>query len=155
MMENILKFQSKLLGASLFFVAMSASVSAVAGPAVTITVKNLDPVNAAQNVATSTNEISTIGWSSPKPVATIPASSQDLFKVQSTISPLANYATLRYKIGAKECIFDTTFTTTFSGGAQLPKWNQTAIPSGGAVCTATRTSTNIATNEWAVTFTIK
>lgn len=150
-----MKFQNKLASTSLLLLAMSASASAFAGPAVTITVKNLNTTSAAQNVVLTANEISTNASATPKPVTTIPASAQDVFIVQSIISPLTNYASLRYKIGTKECTFYTAFTTTFSGGVQIPKWNQTATPSGGAVCTATRTSINLATNEWAVTFTIK
>ncbi len=150
-----MNFQRKVWGASVFLLGMSASVSALAGPPVTIIVKNLNTTTAAQSVVLTANEVSTNLTASPKPVASVPPSSQDSFVVQSIISPLANYASLHYKIGSKECVFYTSFTTTFSGGAQIPHWNQSATPSGGAVCTATRTSTNIADYSWAVTFTIK
>ena len=67
-----------------------------------------------------------------------------------------NFAAVRYDIGTKECQFYTAFVNTLgSGGTKIPVWSKTATPSGGATCTATITSTNIATDEWAVEFDMK
>jgi hypothetical protein len=38
---------------------------------------------------------------------------------------------------------------------KIPKWNKTATASGGAICTATITSTNLTTYAWTVDFVMK
>jgi hypothetical protein len=129
--------------------------SALAGPPVAITVKNLDSTTAATYQIITANESSTNVNATPKPATSIPALSQDTYSVQSTISPLANYASLRYKLGSKTCVFYTAYTLTYVNGIQTPQWSKSATPSGGATCTATTTATNIADHSWAVTFTIK
>ena len=134
---------------------MSASMGAIAGPPVSITIKNLSTTTAATKQVTSNNEITTQANASPTPAVSIPISSQDVFAVQSIISPQANYAALRYKVGSKECTFYTAFTVTYINGVASPQWSKSATPTGGATCTATITSTNITTYSWAVTFTIK
>lgn len=145
----------RILAGAIAVLGLSASVSAFAGPPVTIKVKNLNTTTAAVKVTTSTNEITTQANASPTPEATIDFLSENNFVVQSTISPSVNYAALRYRVGSKECTFYTAFTVTYSNGVALPQWSKSATPSGGAVCTATITSTNITTYNWAVTFTIK
>jgi hypothetical protein len=146
----------KLWGASVVAI-MSLGVcgSALAGPPVAITVKNLDSTLAATYQIITSNEITTNANATPKPAVTIPALAQDTYSVQSTISPLANYASLRYKLGSKTCVFYTSYTVTYVGGVAQPQWNKSATPSNGAICTATITSINVADYSWAVTFTIK
>ncbi|MFQ6557616.1 hypothetical protein Q7F05_16865 [Pseudomonas sp. Lb2C1-1] len=86
----------------------------------------------------------------------VKAGGADTYTVQSSLSPIANYANLRYTIGGKTCTFLATYVGTVgSGGSTIPKWNNTATPSGGAVCTAKVTSTNISTYAWSVEFTMK
>lgn len=38
------------------------------------------------------------------------------------------------------------------GGYKVPQWNKTAKGSGGAVCTATITSTHLGSHAWSVDF---
>lgn len=137
------------------------SSAAYAGPPVTVTIKNLSTTTAATFSMTNNNEISTHANSTPKPPTSIPANTTAApFMVQSTITPSANYAQLRYKVGSKTCVFYTALVdNTPTGG--VPQWTKTATPSGGAVCTATITAidNSPAPNPnrfaWSVEFTIK
>ena len=53
-------------------------------------------------------------------------------------------------------MFGTSFVNALkSGGNKIPQWNQTAKGSGGAVCTATITSTNLSSYAWSVDFVMK
>jgi hypothetical protein len=136
-------------------VSMLMAGSALAGPPVAVTFKNLGTADATYKIVTS-NEATTNVNSTPKPATTVPAGGTDFYTIQSNLSPDANYANLRYTIGGKTC----TFLATYVGvpgqlGSTVPKWNNTATPSGGAVCTAKVTSTNISTYAWAVEFTMK
>lgn len=149
---NVKQLCSVSVGA---FLALGVCGSALAGPPVAITVKNLDSTTAATYQIITANESSTNVNATPKPATSIPALSQDTYSVQSTISPLANYASLRYKLGSKTCVFYTAFVQSYVNGVLVPQWSKTATPSGGATCTATITSTSLADYSWAVTFTIK
>ena len=146
-----MKFLPKLLAVTSIF----AATSAIAGPPVTVTFKNQATANATYTIITS-NETSTYTNASPKPATTVPASSNNVYVVTSPISPDVNYATVRYRIGSKECVFGTTFVNELqSGGIKIPKWTKSATGSGGAICTATITSTNLSTYAWAVDFVMK
>ncbi|KPA90994.1 hypothetical protein PF66_03072 [Pseudomonas asplenii] len=146
------------LSKSVFSVAALATLaagSAFAGPPVSVTFKNLGTADATYKIITS-NEATTSVNAVPKPVTTVKAGGADTYVVQSNISPLANYANLRYTIGNKTCTFLATYVAMAGPlGSTTPKWNNTATPSGGAVCTAKVTSTNISTYAWSVEFTMK
>ncbi|WKN22503.1 hypothetical protein [Azotobacter vinelandii] len=141
--------------ALLMATALSTAGVAYAGPKVTVTFKNQGTAAATYSTVTS-NETSTYANATPKPATPVPAGANDVFTVQSLISPDTNYAVVRYKIGSKTCIFSTTYVNTLgAGGVKIPSWNKSATASGGATCTANITSTNISTHEWAVEFTMK
>jgi hypothetical protein len=129
--------------------------SAVAGPPVSITFKNLGAEPAIHTI-TNNNEASTKSNSNPVPASSVSADNSNFFIVQSRTSPDANYASLRYKAGNKECVYSTTFVATAGpGGSKIPKWKESAIPSGGAICTIDVLSRNYTTYEWAVQITMK
>ncbi len=122
--------------------------SAFAGPPVSVNFKNLGTADATYTIITS-NEATTSVNAVPKPVTTVKAGGADTYVVQSNISPLAT-------IGSKTCTFLATYVAMAGPlGSTTPKWNNTATPSGGAVCTAKVTSTNISTYAWSVEFTMK
>jgi hypothetical protein len=146
-----MKLQHKLFLA----VSMFATTAAFAGPPVTVTFKNQSTENATYTIVTS-NETATNSNASPKPAQTVASKMNNMYTVQSPLSPDVNYANVRYKIGSKQCIFGTTFINELqSGGIKVPKWTKTATASGGAVCTATITSTNLSTYAWTVDFVMK
>jgi hypothetical protein len=149
--SNTVKILSTLIAAASMFTATSA----FAGPPVTVTFKNIGTTTANYTIISS-NETSTYVNASPKPAATVAAAGTNVYSVTSLISPDVNYANVRYKIGTKECVFSTTFVNALQpGGSKIPQWNKTATPSGGAICTATITSINVATYAWTVSFTMK
>lgn len=129
--------------------------SAVAGPPVTVTFKNLGTQTATYTPITN-NEAITKANASPTPQASVTANSSDTYDIQSQISPDYNHANLRYQIGNKECVYLATFVTTPGFAAsKIPKWNNTATPSGGATCTIKVTKTNPSTYAWSVVITMK
>jgi hypothetical protein len=129
--------------------------SAVAGPPVTVIFKNLGTQTATYTPITN-NEAITKANASPTPQASVTAKSSDTYDIQSQISPNYNHANLRYQIGNKECVYLATFVTTPGFGAsKIPKWNNTATPSGGATCTIKVTKTNPSTYAWSVVITMK
>ncbi|TBU98399.1 hypothetical protein [Stutzerimonas kirkiae] len=145
----------KSLLALLTAAALSAAGAAHAGPPVAVTIKNLGTADAVYSIVGS-NETSTYANATPKPAASVPPGGTNTYSVQSTISPDANYAIVRYKIGSKTCVFNTTYVNGYtSSGIKVPTWNKSYTASGGATCTANITSTNISTHAWAVEFTIK
>ncbi|WP_240947041.1 hypothetical protein [Dickeya zeae] len=153
--------KKNILGAAMAAVMMSAAGAAYAGPAVTITFKNLGSEIATYKPIT-TNEVSTNAIASPKPDSTVDAQSFDTYIVQNMISPDANAAVVRYTVGRKTCVFSTTFINTIVPGSALtgkilksPKWTKNAEASGGAVCNATITSQSLSTYAWSVEFTMK
>lgn len=128
---------------------------AVAGPPVTVTFKNLGTQTATYTPTTS-NEFITKTNAEPTPKTTINANSSETYTVQSQTPPDYNHANLRYKIGAKSCVYLSTFVTIPGpGGSKIPKWNNTATPSGGATCTIRATRTNPSTFAWSVEITMK
>ncbi|OOQ42403.1 hypothetical protein AO361_04195 [Pseudomonas fluorescens] len=129
--------------------------SAAAGPSVTVTFKNLGTQTATYTPITN-NEAITKANASPTPQASVIANDSDTYVIQSQISPDYNHANLRYQIGNKKCIYLATFVTTPGFGAsKIPKWNNTATPSGGATCTIKVTNTNPSTYAWSVVLTMK
>lgn len=134
--------------------AIVGAGSAVAGPKVDVTFKNLSSEKVVYTIVTN-NEMSTSLNAKPKP-RDVESLESDVYSVQSMLSPDVNSAMVRYVSGRKSCAFGTTFVFTFgAGGFKVPQWNKHATPSGGAVCTAVITSFNAATYAWAVEFTMK
>jgi hypothetical protein len=89
---------------------------------------------------TNSNETSTYTNASPKPKTEVEAGNEveagksDSYKVQSNISPDANYAIVRYSIGSKTCVFNTNYVNTLNAsGVKVPKWDKSATASGGAL----------------------
>ncbi len=147
-----MKLLQKLLAATSIF----AATAAIAGPPVTVTFKNNNTTTDATYRIVTTNESSTYANASPKPATTVSKLGSNSYAVTSLISPDVNYANVRYKIGSKECVFGTTFVNALQpGGYKIPKWTKTATGSGGAICTATITSTNLTTYAWTVDFVMK
>jgi hypothetical protein len=147
-----MKLLPKLLAATSIF----AATAAIAGPPVTVTFKNNNTTTDATYAIVTSNESSTYANASPKPATTVSKLGSNSYAVTSLISPDVNYANVRYKIGSKECVFGTTFVNALQpGGYKIPKWNKTATASGGAICTATITSTNLTTYAWTVDFVMK
>jgi len=156
-----MKIKKTMLAAALAATAMCAAGAAFAGPPVNVTFKNLGTQNATYKIETK-NEVSTNVDASPKPATTVRPQETNTYRVQSPISPDVNAATVRYTMGNKTCVFNTTFVNTISGGGllpggptKIPKWTKTATASGGAICTATITSQNLSNYSWAVEFTMK
>jgi hypothetical protein len=146
---------NKVMAAPAAAALMVLTGIAEAGPAVQVTVRNMT-TDAAVYVVTSNNETSTQLNASPKPKATIYARESDSFSVKSNISPDTNWATVRYRAGAKQCAFNTTFVNMIgAGGIKTPKWEKSATSANGAVCTATITRTNYSDYTWAVEFVMK
>ncbi|MNX92398.1 hypothetical protein D3C86_1245360 [compost metagenome] len=145
---------SKSLIAAFALTAFHIS-SAVAGPSVTVTSKNLGTQTATYTPITN-NEAITKANASPTPQASVIANGSDTYVIQSQISPDYNHANLRYQIGNKKCIYLATFVTTPGFGAsKIPKWNNTATPSGGAACTIKVTKANPSTYAWSIVITMK
>ncbi|MDY0935043.1 hypothetical protein [Pseudomonas viridiflava] len=134
---------------------LGATVTAQAGPPVTVTFKNLG-TERAEYRPINRNELST-QMNARTPISPVVEGGDSIhYVVQSNLSPDTNYASVRYAMGSKVCTFSTTFIKApGAGGAKVPKWNRTASPEGGAVCTATSRVTNFSTHAWAAEFTMK
>jgi hypothetical protein len=146
---------NKTLLASLAFATLCTSVTAQAGPPVTVTFKNLG-TEVAEYKPVTRNEISTRLNARMAIAPKVQTGDSNVYSVQSTLSPDTSYASVRYVMGSKVCVFSTTFIKLpGAGGAKVPKWNRTANSEGGAVCTATSRATNFSTYAWAAEFTMK
>ena len=129
--------------------------SALAGPEVRITFKNLGN-NAATYAPQDSNQFATKNNASPTPSEKVAVDAADAYTVQSQISPLVNYAHVRYVMGTKSCEFQTSFVSTLGfAGARIPKWNHSATPSGGANCTIRSTGTRLSDYSWSVEMTMR
>lgn len=139
----------KLISLALAMTTLLFAVDASAGPPVTVVFKNNGTTNANYTII-SNNEVSTYVNATPKPAPVVAPGATNTYVVVSPISPLVNFASLRYRSGIKECQFYTSYVS----GAARP-WNSTATGSGGAVCASRITAVNIATNAWTVEFTMR
>ena len=127
----------------------------VAGPPVTVTFMNLG-TQTATYTPISNNEAITKLNASPTPQESVIANDSDTYTIQSRMFPGHNHANLRYQMGRKKCIYLATFVETVGPGAtKIPKWNNTATPSGGATCTIKVTRTNPSSYAWSVVITMK
>ncbi len=130
---------------------LATTATVHAGPPVTVTIKNLNTTTAATYSIITNNESLTYANSTPKPPTPVPPSTMAApFVVQSTLSPDVNFASIRYKVGSKTCVYYTAYVNGTG-----PQWSKSATPSGGATCTATITAINPATAAWSVELTIK
>lgn len=146
---------SKALLVVLTIAAGALAGSALAGPRVTVTFKNVGSTEATYSAVTN-NEVSTHINATPKPAVVVNAGESNTYYVQSNVSPDVSYASLRYTMGDKTCNFLATFVATPGPqGTKTPKWKNTATPSDGATCTARSTSLNAITNAWSVEFTME
>ena len=142
-----------ILPQSLVLTSVFAVAAAVAGPTVTVTFKNHAATAAASYMMVGSNEASTHANAFPKPAATVSKSGSDSYAVTSQISPDVSFASVRYRIGSRQCAFGTSFVNALKpGGNKIPQWHKTAKGSGGAVCTATITSTHLSSHAWSVDF---
>lgn len=145
----------KFLPGLLALAFMFATSTAMAGPSVTIVVKNQSMQDITYSI-TDSNETTTYANASPKPKATILAGESNTYIVTSTISPDVNYAYVRYQTGFKTCIFKTTYVNMLQPrGGKIPQWNKDATGLNGATCAATITSTNPSSHGWVVEFVMK
>ncbi|RRV09288.1 hypothetical protein EGJ27_05815 [Pseudomonas sp. v388] len=146
---------TKTLAPFLALAIMITAATAQAGPPVTVTFKNLGTEAAVYTVVTS-NETSTQRNARSPINPTIKPGDTSVYVVQSGLSPDAGYASVRYVMGSKACVFSTTFSKLpAAGGVRVPKWTRTATPSGGAICTATSRVTDLSSHAWAAEFTMK
>jgi hypothetical protein len=137
---------------SLALAALTLSAVAQAGPPVQVTFKNMGS-EAATYSPSGRNEMGTHTNASPAPAMIVNPLEVVNFNVQSKISPDSNYAAVRYRMGRKECQFTTTFTNVPSrGGVKVPRWKESAVASGGAICNARRLSTDYSNYGWSVEF---
>jgi hypothetical protein len=137
---------------SLALAALTLSAAAQAGPPVQVTFKNMGSAEAVYTPS-GRNEMGTHTNASPTPGPIVKGGDLSRYSVQSGLSPDANYATVRYQMGRKQCQFTTTFVKApLRAGVKVPKWKESAVASGGAICTAKRLSTNYSDYSWAVEF---
>ena len=129
--------------------------SALAGPEVRVTFKNLGNKAAVYSPLDS-NQFATQNNSSPRPKKEVEEDDSDFYTVQSQLSPLVNYAHVRYVMGSKSCEFLSSYVSTIGfAGARIPKWNHSATPSGGAICTIRSTGTRLSDYSWSVEMTMR
>lgn len=129
--------------------------SALAGPEVRVTFKNLGDESATYSPHEG-NELITRTNSSPSPAEEVPQNGQDSYNVRSQVSPSVNYAQVRYVLGNKTCVFLTSFVATPGfAGTKIPKWAHSATPGGGATCVIRSTGVSLADYSWSVEMTMR
>lgn len=127
---------------------------AQAGPPVDVTFKNSSAEKVSYH-AVGQNGLSTQMNARPRPVSEVEAGAISSYRVQSNISPDANYAVVTYRAGSKACTFTTTYLKGVQNGVRVPKWNKSTTAEGGARCEVKITTVNYATHAWAVEFTMR
>jgi hypothetical protein len=136
-------------------VAVSTVSVAKAGPQVTVNFKNNSGEVALYVRGSSRNETTTYGNSSPSPRA-VDAGGQHSYVVRATGSSPITYATVKYQAGSKVCQFTTSYLMNSTpGGLRTPKWNKSAVASGGARCDISIATVNYSSHDWAVTLTMR
>ncbi|SFW37417.1 hypothetical protein SAMN02800691_1405 [Luteibacter sp. UNCMF366Tsu5.1] len=138
--------------------ALGFALPVHAGPPVTVTFQHLGMPNSpdATLLAVSKNEFDTYANAVTEPAESVSAGGADQYEVESPISPDVNYVVVRYRMGRKTCVFASTYVNASSyGGLSRPRWTKSAKASGGAICQAAITSTDMATHAWSVKFTMK
>ena len=140
--------------AAYFALAVPAGL-VLAGPEVRVTFKNLGDRDAVYSPQDS-NQFATKLNASPTPVEKVGERGTDIYTVKSQVSPLVNYAHVRYAMGNKSCEFLTSFVSTLGfAGTRVPKWTHSANPSGGATCTIRSTGVSLSDYSWSVEMTMR
>ena len=149
------------LFAVLFSMALIGSSAAQAAPTATVTVKNLS-TGTVYNTVQSLEEINTYAAANPKPATSISSSGVNSFQVSPTPAGYFSLLVLKYQAttppatGGKECFFTSGYISEpIFEGMTGPEWGKEAEGSGGAICTATITSTDPITGNWSVEFTMQ
>ncbi|MBX6964370.1 hypothetical protein [Alcaligenes faecalis] len=133
-------------------VVMLSSMTAYAGPLLTVTFKNLSDKKAHHTII-SVNDSNTYLYATPKPAAVVEPAASDTFQVQTGLIN-TNFASAHYIIGNKTCKFYTTYVDVPPSSGLRP-YTVDATPSGSAICTANITSINAVTKAWSVEFTMR
>jgi hypothetical protein len=147
----------KFLPSFLAVAALSLPGAALAVDA-EVTFKNLHASQEAVYQVVSSGEAFTYANANPTPDNSVLPGATDVYTVGNPASNLVTPVIVRYKIGSKQCIFNSSYTGTppsLLGSSITPNWTKSVTPSGGATCTATITSVNPSTFNWKVTFTMK
>jgi hypothetical protein len=123
-----------------------------AAPKVIVNFKNNTADDATYMRGNSRNDVATYLNASPKPGKVVAGSSSSFTVSANGTSPIT-YATVRYQAGVKSCQFTTSYLMNSTpGGVRTPKWNRSAIASGGAKCDVSVTSVNYSNHDWIVSF---
>jgi hypothetical protein len=123
-----------------------------AAPKVIVNFKNNTADDATYMRGNSRNDVATYLNASPKPGKVVAGGSSS-FTVNSNGTSPITYATVRYQAGVKSCQFTTSdLMNSTPGGVRTPKWNRSAIASGGAKCDVSVTSVNYSNHDWIVSF---
>lgn len=131
--------------------AMSCAGVVFAAPQVSVNFINNTTEVATYQPGSSRNETTTYSNASPKP-SSVPPSGSEGFIVRATGSAPITYAMVTYKSGSKSCRFTTSYLmNSTTGGVRTPKWNKSAVASGGARCDISITSVNYSNHDWNVT----
>ncbi|MDR1064640.1 MAG: hypothetical protein LBL48_12060 [Azoarcus sp.] len=151
-----MSFQKSLSTVSaLAIAAILSAPGAALAVNVQVTFENLNTSQSAMYSPVSNGEVFTYANANPKPEDIVLSGQSDSYTVGNPITNLATSAHVRYKIGSKQCIFHTTYTSMPSGGALIPNWTKSYEASGGASCTATITYVDASNYNWKVKFTMK
>lgn len=131
-------------------VALLCSGMAAAAPQVTVSFTNNAAEVATYQAGSSRNETTTYLNATPKPSSVETGGSQSYIVSSVNASPIT-YATVTYTSGSKSCRFTTSYLMNSTpGGVRTPKWNKSAVASGGARCDINITSVNYANHDWSV-----
>lgn len=126
-----------------------------AAPKVVVNFKNNTADDALYVRDNSRNDVATYLNASPKPGKVVAGGSSSFTVSANGTSPIT-YATVRYQAGVKSCQFTTSYLmSTTLGGVPMPKWNRSAIASGGAICDVNVTSVNYSNHDWNVSFVMR
>jgi hypothetical protein len=126
-----------------------------AAPKVTVNFQNNTAEDADYIRGGHSNELTTYLNALPKPNKVV-AGGFSSFTVGANGSSPITYATVRYQAGIKSCQFTTSYLMSSTpGGLRTPKWNRSAVSSGGAKCDVSVTSVNYSNHDWVVSFTMR
>lgn len=130
--------------------AMLGAGVATAAPQVTVSFTNNTAEVATYQPGSSRNETTTYSNASPKP-SDVESGSSRSYIVSATASSPITYAMVTYTSGSKSCRFTTSYLTNSTpGGVRTPKWNKSAVASGGARCDIRITSVDYSNHNWSV-----
>lgn len=144
-MKNI-----KAINCCMVTVAMLNVGVAVAAPQVSVNFTNNTAEPVTYQIGSSRNETTTYSNASPKP-SNVPAGGSESYIVRTTGSSPITYAMVTYTSGSKSCRFTTSYLMNSTpGGVRTPKWNKSAVASGGARCDISIASVNYSSHDWSV-----